>query len=86
MAIPCKFHPGCSQPCPIEAALHLEIRAEMSNLNPKQREVQRRGGQKGGYRANQQKFVGKAPRLKNSSNPVPWRFTRRPAPQEPVAK
>ena len=82
MTIPCKIHQKCFQPCPIEAALHLEIEAEMSILNPKQKEAQRRGGQKGGYRANKQKFVGKAPKLSQR----PLHFLRQPAPQEPVTK
>jgi len=55
----CKFHQDCVQPCPIEAALHLEIRASASDMTPHAKAAQRRNGQRGGNRSNPGRFIGK---------------------------
>jgi len=71
MGKPCKFHPGCEQPCPIEAALHLDIQTmEGLGMSARSRAARRRGGQKGGQQAPRSRFVGKAQRLKKESSDV----------------
>lgn len=48
---PCAFHEGCTQPCPIEAALHLEIQAMAEAGSALARAAQKRRGRPGGYHA-----------------------------------
>jgi len=59
MTVRCRLHENCVQPCPIEAAVHLEIQAMVSDLTPHAKAAQRRNGQRGGHHSNPGRFIGK---------------------------
>jgi len=63
MGKPCKLHTNCTQPCPIEAAIHLDIQTtEGLGTSARSRAARRRGGQKGGQNLSSRRrlFMGKS--------------------------